>query len=229
MKNSLDLKDPKNIFYLVVIGVALLAAIILMVRYRAALANRQEVGSYASSGLEPREEKVIVTMNVETLEDGLENMGVLVTQEYYFTQVETYTKEKKILNFIDSTSQFTYSYDGKVTAGIDFGDIDVTKDEENKTITVEIPYSKLQSTDIDTDSFKVYSENDSLWNQIKLEDYNLSMAEFEETAERKALESGILERSNEQAEDLIRNFIMNFPGTSDYSIEFVQRRNTNES
>jgi hypothetical protein len=229
MKDSFNLKDPKNIFYLVVICVAMITAMVLLVRYKAVLASRQNVDSYASSDLKPREEKVIVTMNVETLEDGLENMGVLVTQEYYFTQVETYTKEKKILNFIDSTSQFTYSYDGKVTAGVDFGDIDVTKDEENKTITVEIPYSKLQSTDIDTGSFKVYSENDSLWNPIKLEDYNLSLAEFEETAERKALESGILERSNDQAEALIKNFIMNFPGTGDYSIEFVQRRNTNES
>ena len=97
---------------------ALLAAIILMVRYRAALANRQEVGSYASSGLEPREEKVIVTMNVETLEDGLENMGVLVTQEYYFTQVETYTKEKKILNFIDSTSQLPIAMTARLRQGL---------------------------------------------------------------------------------------------------------------
>ncbi len=225
MKN---IKNPKDVFYISVIALAFIVAIILCIRYRSDMADRQSSHSPIPS-LEPRQEKVLVTVNVETIEDGLENMGVLVTQEYYFTQVETYTKEKKILNFINSESGFTYSYDGKVTAGIDFGKVTVTKDEETKTIKVEIPYSELQATDIDMDSFKIYSEKDSLWNPLHLEDYNMSMSEFEEAAERKALDSGILERSNEQAQELIRNFITNMPGTEEYTIEFEQRSNPYES
>ena len=222
------IKNPKDVFYISVIALAFIVAIVLCVKYRIDMANRQAANS-SSPSLAPKEEKVLVTINVETIEDGLENMGVLVTQEYYFTQVETYTKEKKILNFINSESGFTYSYDGKVTAGIDFGEVTVTKDEETKTIKVEIPYSELQSTDIDMDSFKVYSEKESLWNSLNIEDYNVSLAEFEESAERKALDSGILERSNEQAKDLIRNFIINFPNTEGYTIEFEQRSNPYES
>ena len=225
MKN---IKNPKDVFYISVITLALIVAIILCVKYTRDMAGRQTAGASAPS-LAPKEEKVLVTMNVETIEDGLENMGVLVTQEYYFTQVETYTKEKKILNFINSESGFTYSYDGKVTAGIDFGKITVTRDEETKTLKVEIPYSELQATDIDRDSFQIYSEKESLWNSLNMEDYNMSMAEFEETAERKAIDSGILERSNEQAKELIRNFITNMPGTEEYTIEFVQRSNPYES
>ena len=225
MKN---IKNPKDVFYISVIALAFIVAIILCIRYRSDMADRQSSHSPIPS-LEPRQEKVLVTVNVETIEDGLENMGVLVTQEYYFTQVESYTKEKKILNFINSESGFTYSYDGKVTAGIDFGKVTVTKDEETKTIKVEIPYSELQATDIDMDSFKIYSEKDSLWNPLHLEDYNMSMSEFEEAAERKALDSGILERSNEQAQELIRNFITNMPGTEEYTIEFEQRSNPYES
>ncbi len=225
MKN---IKNPKDVFYISVIALAFIVAIILVVRFRSDMADKQSV-DYKTPALAPKEEKVIVTVNVETIEDGLENMGVLVTQEYYFTQVETYTKEKKILNLINSESGFTYSYDGKVTAGIDFGKVTVSKDEETKTLTVEIPYSELQATDIDMDSFKIYSEKESLWNPINLEDYNMSMAEFEETAERKALDSGILERSNEQAKELIRNFIVNMPGTENYTIEFEQRSNPYES
>ena len=57
----------------------------------------------------------------------------------------------------------------------------------------------------------------------------MSMAEFEETAERKAIDSGILERSNEQAKELIKNFITNMPGTDEYTIEFEQRSNPYES
>ncbi len=225
MKN---IKNPKDIFYISVIALAFLVAIVLCVRY-----HNDKTGSspdYSSvPSLSPKEEKVLVTINVDTIEDGLENMGVLVTQEYYFTQVETYTKEKKILNFINSESGFTYSYDGKVTAGIDFGKVTVTKDEETKTLNVEIPYSELQGTDIDMDSFRIYSEKESLWNSLNIEDYNISMSEFEETAERKAIDSGILERSNDQAKELIKNFITNMPGTEGYTIEFEQRSNPYES
>ncbi len=223
-----SIKNPKDIFYISVIALAFLVAIVLCVRYRN---GRTDTGPDHSSvpSLTPKEEKVLVTINIDTIEDGLENMGVLVTQEYYFTQVETYTKEKKILNFINSESGFTYSYDGKVTAGIDFGKVTVTKDEETKTLNVEIPYSELQGTDIDMDSFRIYSEKESLWNSLNIEDYNISMSEFEETAERKAIDSGILERSNDQAKELIRNFITNMPGTEGYTIKFEQRSNPYES
>ena len=224
------LKQPKNIIYLSIIAVAFIAMAVLLVRFKVTTPKQDEATLLATAQVaKKKEDKVLVTVNVDTIEDGLENMGVLVTQEYYFTQVETYTKEKKILNFFNSSSGFTYSYDGKVTAGIDFGEITLSKDEETKTITVEIPYSKLQSVEIDTDTFKIYSEKDSLWNSINLEDYNVSLEEFKDTARKKAYESGILEKSNEQAKELIRNFITNFPNASEYNIEFVQRRNTNES
>ena len=98
MKN---IKNPKDMFYISVIALAFIVAVVLCIKYRSDLADRQASNSGTPS-LAPKEDKVLVTIDVETIEDGLENMGILVTQEYYFTQVETYTKEKKILNFINS-------------------------------------------------------------------------------------------------------------------------------
>lgn len=228
---SLDeLKKPKNIFYMSVIAVALIVMAVLLIKFKNTTGQGAEAGLLATTEVSKnKEEKVLVTINVDTIQDGLENMGVLITQEYYFTQVETYTKDKKVLGFIDSSSGFTYSYDGKVTAGIDFGEITVSKDEENKKLTIEIPASQIQSVDIDSRTFQVYSEKDSLWNPLNIEDYNLSLTEFEDTARKKAYDSGILDRSDEQAKELIKNFVSNFPNTSEYEIEIVQRRSTNES
>ena len=228
---SLDeLKKPKNIFYMSVIAVALVVMAVLLIKFKNTTGQGAEAGLLATTEVSKnKEEKVLVTINVDTIQDGLENMGVLITQEYYFTQVETYTKDKKVLGFIDSSSGFTYSYDGKVTAGIDFGEITVSKDEESKKLTIEIPASQIQSVDIDSRTFQVYSEKDSLWNPLNIEDYNLSLTEFEDTARKKAYDSGILDRSDEQAKELIKNFVSNFPNTSEYEIEIVQRRSTNES
>lgn len=212
------------------IAIAIIAMIFLMAGYykdKSASTDTSEENTPITA-MKDKEDKVLVSISTETIQDGLANMGILITQEYYFTQVENYTKETKIFNFIPSESGFVYSYDGAVMAGIDFEKITISKDEDKKHLTVELPHSEIQATTIDKDTFKIYSEKDSLWNPIKLEDYNMSLAEFEEAAKTKALENGILERSDDQAESLIRNFIGNFPQASGYDISF-EWRDSNES
>ena len=56
--------------------------------------------------------------------------------------------------------------------------------------------------------------------KYKLEDYNVSLVEFENAAKEKALASGILTRSDEQARSLVRQFISSLPGTAAYTVEF---------
>lgn len=210
----------KNIIYILIIAVAVSISIILCIDYSKVSKTPQPQTEAPKTPPPAKEEKILITTSAETLEDGLQNMGTLITQEYYFTQVETYTKEKKILNFIDSTSEFTYSYDGMVTAGIDFEGIHIEKNDKDKTLTVNLPPSELQSVDIDTDTFRIYSETDSLWNPMGLEDYNMSLASFEDTAKKKAIESGILERSDEQAKKLVENFLLSIPSVSGYKVAF---------
>ncbi len=217
----------KNYIYISIIAVCVIVMIILGLDWRKNMVSNTNTTNTTAS-LKPKEEKVIVTVSTEVIEDGLENMGFLVTQEYYFTQVEKYTKEKKVFNVLPSTSEFMYSYDGAVMAGIDFEKIKISKDDEKKVITVDIPHSRVHTVTVDKDTFKTYSEKESLWNPLKLEDYNMSMAEFEEAAKEKALENGILERSDEQAQKIVDNFISNFPSSKGYEIRY-EWRNDNES
>ena len=60
-----------------------------------------------------------------------------------------------------------------------------------------------------------------MWNPLKLEDYNISIGEFEEEAKDRAIKNGILEKSDDQAKTLITNFIKNFPNVSEYGIEIT--------
>ncbi len=217
-------KKTQNIILIVVIVISIILMIILGVNYaqnRAASNNAAEKTSIIE--MKEKEDNVLISVNTETIQDGLQDMGVLITQEYYFTQVEKYTKEKTILFVLPSSSEMMYSYDGSVLAGIDFEEILIEKDDTNKTITVRIPHSSIQVVTIDKDSFEVYSENDSLWNPIELEDYNVSLAEFEEAAKDKAIENGILERSDEQAVNLIENFIDSFPSVAEYDVSYEWR------
>lgn len=217
------IKQHRNQIY---IGVTIIASILVLVlcldfKIRRD-AERNEAAMTATTIKEKeKKDKVVISVSTDTIQDGLANMGVLITQEYYFTQVEKYTKEKTFLKFITSSSEFMYSYDGAVMAGIDFEKIKIKTDEDRKIITVDMPDSEIQAVTIDKDTFKIYSEKDSLWNPLKLEDYNISLVEFEDAAKEKAIASGILGRSDEQARNLVREFISSLPNTGEYTISFA--------
>ena len=214
-------KNLKKI-YIGVAAAAILIAIVLCVDYGISRKAEKSESTQTATTIAEKEkkDKVYISVSSETIREGLANMGILMTQEYYFTQVERYTKEKTFLKFITSSSEFMYSYDGAVMAGVDFEKIRIVKDEDQKKITVSMPKSEIIAVTIDKDTFKIYSEKESLWNPLKLEDYNISLVEFENTAKEKALASGILERSDEQARNLVREFIVSLPNTAEYKVEF---------
>ena len=217
-----ELRKNRNRIYIWITVLALALAVILLIDFAVRRGSEQSEAAETVTMKTEKEKRdnVVISVNTDTVKEGLANMGVLITQEYYFTQVEKYTKEKTILKFLTSQSEFTYSYDGAVLAGVDFEKIQIEKDEDRKILTVDMPASEIVTVTIDKDTFKIYSEKESLWNPLKLEDYNISLVEFENAAKERAIANGILERSDEQAEKLVLEFIRNLPNASGYTIEF---------
>ena len=217
------IKQHRNQIYIGVTIIASILVLVLCLDFKIRRDAEWNEAAMTATTIKEKEkkDKVVISVSTDTIQDGLANMGVLITQEYYFTQVEKYTKEKTFLKFITSSSEFMYSYDGAVMAGIDFEKIEIKTDEDRKIITVDMPDSEIQAVTIDKDTFKIYSEKDSLWNPLKLEDYNISLVEFEDAAKEKAIASGILGRSDEQARNLVREFISSLPNTGEYTISFA--------
>ena len=217
------IKQHRNQIYIGVTIIASILVLVLCLDFKIRRDTERNEAAMTATTIKEKEkkDKVVISASTDTIQDGLANMGVLITQEYYFTQVEKYTKEKTFLKFITSSSEFMYSYDGAVMAGIDFEKIEIKTDEDRKIITVDMPDSEIQAVTIDKNTFKIYSEKDSLWNPLKLEDYNISLVEFEDAAKEKAIASGILGRSDEQALNLVREFISSLPNTGEYTISFA--------
>jgi cbb3-type cytochrome oxidase subunit 3 len=217
------IKAYTKYIYLAVIALAIIAMLVMVLQFRAERKNAADEASSLISITEMKEKQLKepeakVTVETQIIQDGLNDMGFLITQEYYFTQVEKYTKEVKLFYLLPSESEILYSYDGAVYAGVDFTKIEIEKDEEAKTLTVKIPPSEIHDVSIDKSTFKVYSEKDHLWNKMQLSDYNASLLEYEKAAEKKAKENGILDRADEQAEKLVLNFIRNIPDTSEFKV-----------
>ncbi|MBQ0027220.1 MAG: DUF4230 domain-containing protein [Lachnospiraceae bacterium] len=229
-----NLKEKRETIITIVFSAIMVLAIVAMVII---FAIRKASAEEAIAEVEPDrvttqkvfvEKDKIVEVEVEkeitqeVIQDGLRDMGVLITEEYYFTMVENYVKSKTFMKFITSESAFIYSYDGVVTAGVDFNEIKVVRDKANKKILIKVPASEIQNVDIDFDSFKIYSEKEGLWNPIKMSDYNESMVELKKAAINKAEEKDILKRADEEASEIIENFVKSFFDKNEYQIVVEQ-------
>lgn len=153
-------------------------------------------------------------VSVEEISGGLNDMGLLVTEEYFFTDVVRFSSIKTLFNLElgITASSFLASYDGVVTAGLDFAAIEVQRDDDSGVITVTLPKSEILNTDIDPESFCLYEEKTGLGNPITLADFNSSLVELEQSARAKAIERGVLEHADENARALISNFITGLTG-----------------
>ncbi len=172
-------------------------------------------------------EKLVVTEKVitaEVIQDGLNDMGFLLTGEYYFTEVVSFSSIKKLLGieWKFTESSFLASYDGVVEAGIDCSKITVEKDEEAKTILVSIPKAEARPANIDPNSLVVYSEKEGTGNHISITDYNKSLIELENAAEQKAIDRGLLEKADASAQTLIRSFVGGLVDLSEYRLTIRQ-------
>ena len=171
------------------------------------------------------------TVTASMLREGLSDVGRLVTQEYFFTEIISHSTMLNLnldLKFFRineplpmTESSFLASFDGVVTAGIDFTRIEVEKDEEERTVTVKLPPAEIFNVDIDPESFQLYDEKRGLGTQIGVEDYNNAFIQLENTAADKAKARGVLEKAEENARTVVRNFILSILGPEDYTVVFA--------
>ena len=146
-------------------------------------------------------------ITVEEISSGLQAMGQLVTGKYFFSDVIRFTSKKQLFGIDLGFTETSYlaGYDGVVTAGLDFSGIRVQKEEDR--IRVFLPPAEVLCVDIDTESFRLFSEKSGLGNPLSIEDVNVSLVELERGAKLRAVELGLLEEAEANARDLIRSFV----------------------
>lgn len=215
--------------YLILTAVIVLACLALVIWHAVSGGAKTELPSAISAGAAGAAEtralpvqliQVEKEITTEMISESLRNVGMLITQEYQFTEVVSFSSVKTLfhLDLSFTESSFVASYDGVVTAGIDFSAIRVEKDEEAKKITVYLPHAEILNVDIDPNSFQLYSEKAGLWNPISISDYNDSLIGLEDTAREKAIKKGVLVNAGSNARLMIENMIGGLIDTSEYDV-----------
>lgn len=218
----------RDYIYLTLAAVMLLAGCLTMLLWKTGSRPTPQQELASAHVTVPKTDGVVLTVEkvitAEVVSDGLKDLGRLITEEYYFTDVLSYSSDIRFFKLFAipfTTSSFLVSYDGVVTAGIDFEKIEVTKDEERKIITIALPPAEIMNVDIDPESFVPYSEKTGLGNPISAGDFNDALKELEAGVKEKALDKGILERAEENAKKVVTHFVESLfePGT--YTIRYT--------
>ena len=156
---------------------------------------------------------------------GFEDMGELATQAAYCTMVED-TEAARDLFGVEipfTQSRLIYSYDVIVRAGLDFEQIEWSVDDPNKVIEVKLPEIRVLNSELDTESFKLYLEDESIFRRISMEENNDSMIEMEENARRQAVGNGLLDEARANAEAILRSFFAGVYDLEKYEIAFMDK------
>ena len=224
MKRLPERRTAALIAAIAAVTIAIAVIVIIGVSSAAGETNEPRTGVSSSAGqTEEKKNKIIDVRReilVSTLEDGVRDMGVLITQEYYFTDAVTQSKVKTLFNIPLGFTETNYiaTYDGVVTAGIDFSGVSVELEDDGSTLTVRMPKAEIRNVDIDPNSFVLYSEKNGFGNPMSVSDFNGSIVDLENKARDAALSRGILDQADESAKLIVENFIGGFVSLSKYRI-----------
>ena len=141
----------------------------------------------------------------------VKDISELNTVEMYFNEIIDFKNAKLFNNFqIPFTEKsFIFTVKSKVKAGVDLSSIDEGDIAiSGKSLIIKLPDPKITSKEIL--SYKVYDEKDGLFNEVTTEDTLKALELFEKDMEEQALSSGIIEKSKENTEHIIRNLFLSY-------------------
>ena len=164
-----------------------------------------------------------VSVESKTTKIGFEDIGELATQAAYCTEVNVTEASRELwgIKIPFTQSKYIYSYDVVVKAGFDFSEVEWS--EKKRVIEVKLPQAEILSCEVDTDTFQVYHEDESIFRKITLEENNEALNNLMQQAEKDAVANGILEDARSNAERILKGFFGNEYDLNEYELKFTDK------
>lgn len=141
------------------------------------------------------------------LEDQIQSVRELSTIKYHYTNVGAFEHQSEFYGFkIPLTyKKFIISYDGEITAGIILDNSKITV--EGDSIIIDLPPAQILSHEIDEDSLKIFDEQASIFNPLKLDDYSTFRKDQMLEMEGKAIDKGVLVEAEKDAKKAVEEIL----------------------
>lgn len=161
-------------------------------------------------------------ISMSEIQQEIRQLGEMATVEYFYTNAARFSDGRTLLGIRVSERSFVLKWDGVIKAGIDIDGIGLELQEESRVLTVKLPKAKILSHDPDLDSVEVVDQKNGLFDPVTVEDQTKFNAECEKAMEKKALERGLLEQAQENAEEILGQLLEKLPGIREggWKLEF---------
>ena len=150
-------------------------------------------------------------VSLDVINTSIQSIGELATLEYLYTDAGKFSDPKdffgKDIPLAITTKTFIAKWDGSIKAGIDVEKIFVEIEKEKKEIIVHIPKAEILPHEIDDESIETLDEKDGLFNPIKIDDIRQFDSTSKIAMEERAIENGILDKAQENAQVIIYKLI----------------------
>lgn len=139
----------------------------------------------------------------------LQESAELTSSKYYYSHMGEFDHQKNFYGWkIPFTKKhFVVAYDGVIHAGVDLRQVEVTVNQNKKTIDLKLPEAKILSHDIDQHSLKVFDESQSIFNPIKITDYQGFAKDQKAKVEADAIEKGLLVQAKKDAVQAVKKLL----------------------
>lgn len=158
----------------------------------------------------------------KVLSSKITEISELATAEYMFTNADRFEDTAHIAKVFDwmTKKAFVQKWDGKIKAGVELDNLKI--DVKDKIITITMPAAEILSYEIDYDSVEVLDETNNIFNQITVKDKTKFDKETKDSMVQRAIENGLLEKAQKNAQDVIQNLVTGtIENIQEYTIEFV--------
>lgn len=175
------------------------------------------------AGMMQMKKNLTPSITSELINNRLEDAKELTTLKYHYTNMGQFQNQSDFYGWKVpfTTKSFIVSYDGVINAGVDL--VGAMVKVTGKKIQIMIPHAKILSHEIYEDSLQVFLEKDSIFNPIKISDYNDFSMDQKQVVEEKAIDKGLLTEADKKSEEAIKDILRLDQYLKDYeiTIEFL--------
>ena len=170
------------------------------------------------------------TIDLQLLHSKIEAISELATVKYLYTDASEFSDSKQFINWnVPGTKKsFILKWDGTIKAGVDLKRVELkvlenTSTDENakKNLVVYVPAAEILSYEVDDDSVNVLNESSNIFNPITVNDKVSFDSATKKAMESRAIENGLLDKAQENAEEVLKQLICFDPEIEEnYTLKF---------
>lgn len=163
-------------------------------------------------------------ISLDIIYSEIQNIGELASVEYMFTDAARYSDSKQIKewNIPFTEKSFILKWDGSIKAGIKLDGVVIDVDEDEGKLLVHVPKAEILSYEVDDESVEILDEKNNIFNKLSVDDKIEFDAKTKEAMIERAIENGLLEKAQANAEDILYRLLVANPAIADaYKVEFI--------